>query len=61
MSFQTSILKQRLVITIAAVALWLGARQLPGAQQPGAILIGAGASAVERYGARELQRYLYQV
>ena len=53
--------KQHLSIILAVIALALGPMRLHAADKGGHIVVGADASAMEQYAARELQRYLYQV
>ena len=51
----------RQYLSVAVLALAVRAAQVHGSDTGGHILIGQEASATERYAARELQRYLYQL
>ena len=51
----------RKALLLSLIVLMFVQAQLPGAETRGQIFIGPGASAMEQYAARELQRYLYQV
>src|ERR1022692_4450407 len=61
MNLEPSTSKLRLSILLAVAAMTFAPTKLFAVDRSGHIVIGANASALEHYAARELQRYLYQV